>query len=52
MSDICEIKLQVQDESELYNPLDGEGRIFSDEVVDFIYYRSILNLGNREHLDC
>ena len=39
MSDVYEIKLQVKDESELYNPLDGEGRMFSDDVVDFIYYR-------------
>ena len=52
MSDVYEIKLHVEDESELYNSLDGEGRMFSDDVVDFIYYRSILNLGNREHLDC
>ena len=52
MSDVYEIKLHVEDESELYNPLDGEGRMFSDEVVDFIYYRGILDLGNCEHMDC
>ena len=39
MSEIFEIKLRIQSESELYNPFDEERQTISSDVIDYLYSR-------------
>ena len=39
MIEVFEIKLRIQNESELYNPLDEERQTISSDVIDYLYSR-------------
>ena len=47
--DICEIRIRIHNEADLYNPLDPDQELLSDDVIDYIQrkYDEDRELGDR-----